>query len=136
MKKLNLTPKQILETLSLSEIFPLIIWYTEVCNSGGRVTISVQGVKNASPEEIQDCVKSVFPIARFIQFSTSNTAWDISVNGHRIGSLHMKHEEMPPVVIGGAEEIFQEHYTIGFDLSKVESLTGKWSMEDILRQEG
>ena len=30
----------------------------------------------------------------------------------------------------------QEHYTIGFDLSKVESLTGKWSMEDILRNEG
>jgi len=35
-----------------------------------------------------------------------------------------------------SKEISQEHCTIGFDLSKVESLTGKWSMEDILRNEG
>jgi len=44
--------------------------------------------------------------------------------------------EKPPAETEGAKENLQEHYTIGFDLSKVESLTGKWSMEDILRNEG
>lgn len=114
----KLTNDQILSTLALSENFPSVVWYTQVDNFNGCESVVVQVKHDATLEEAEECVKTIFPDTTFKKYVTSDYAFSMVFEGHEIGSLHLKvnEEETPaptevPEEIINREEIFQPNYT-------------------------
>ena len=131
----KLTKRQILDVLVLSEVFPSVIWYTNVCNSNGEETVTIQMQKDAALREAEECVKTIFPNSEFQKFATSEKAFTVLFEGRNIGSLHLaKNTEKAPLPEGTTEE--NTHLQCTIDNSKVEPLVDRVWAEEILANEG
>jgi len=112
----RLSDQQILSTLILGEVFPETIYFTE---AKGMDSITIHAKENATIDDVQRAVKTIFPKATVVQFKTCDSAYYIWSEAECIGSLHMTQKEKPSAPTESQEETTFLHDTTEMSISEM-----------------
>jgi len=125
----RLSDNQILSTLMLNEVFPEIIWFTEV---RGTEIISIVIKEDSTLEEALYAVSTIFPSPSLEKFSTKDNSFYIWSMGECVGSLYMPQKEKPLLQTEAVEETVHPQCIV--NVTKVQSLLEPWYVEQIFEE--